>query len=66
MALSDQFGLPDGAIYNGGIGVCQYMASDGTMSFGYVYDTHDLPLSSTLGLLEMAKLDLRERSLSDE
>lgn len=56
--LRESFEIPEGSIYHGGVAVCQYLAPDGSMAYGYVYDTQDLPLSTTLGLLEMAKLDI--------
>lgn len=49
------FDLSEGAIPNGCIAVCQYLDSDGDMKFGVIYDTSEMPLSSTIGLLEVAK-----------
>lgn len=55
MTLIDQFKLPEGSIPNGFIAVCQYLDPDGEMKFAYIYDTTEMPLSSTLGLLDLAK-----------
>lgn len=64
--VQSYFDLPDGAIANGCVAVCQYIDADGEMRFGYMYDTHHLPLSSTVGLLELAKQDVLRRSADDE
>ena len=56
--VRDVFDLPEGHIWSGGIAIGSYMDADGRMKFGYSYDTSGLPLSSTIGLLEIAKLDL--------
>jgi hypothetical protein len=56
--LSDHFKLPDGAMPNGCVAVCQYLSPDGDMRYAVLYDTTELPLSSTLGLLELAKQHL--------
>jgi hypothetical protein len=55
MPLVDQFDLPEGAVPNGCVAVCQYLDPDGEMKFAYIYDTTEMPLSSTLGLLDLAK-----------
>lgn len=55
MALVDHFDLPEGAIPNGCVGVCQYIDAEGEMRFSVNYDTTEMPLSSTIGLLELAK-----------
>jgi hypothetical protein len=64
--LKDYFELPEGAVANGCVAICQYLDADGEMKFGYIYDTHHLPLSSTLGLLELAKQHIYGRSLEEE
>jgi hypothetical protein len=64
--LQDVFQLPEGGIYNGGIAVCQYLNAQGEMEFGYVYDTTGLPLSSTLGLLEIAQHRLYEMTFKHD
>jgi hypothetical protein len=64
--LEKVFDLPEGAIYNGGVAVCQYLDNEGGMGFSYKYDTTGLPLSSTLGLLEIAKQHLYDKSFSDK
>lgn len=62
MSLVEQFELPDGAIPNGCVAVCQYMTIDGEMEFAVKYDTADMPLSSTLGLLTLAQHHIYEIS----
>ncbi len=64
--LSNYFDLPDGAIPNSCVGVCQYLDADGEMKFSYIYDTTEMPLSTTLGLLELAKHHLYEASKEEE
>lgn len=63
--LHEHFELPEGSIANGCIAVIQYLDPDGAMRFGYIYDTMNLPLSVTVGLLELAKQDLCRRSLDE-
>lgn len=53
--LADHFELPEGAMPNGCVAVCQYLDADGDMKFAVIYDTTEMPLSSTIGLLELAK-----------
>lgn len=64
--LSDIFELPEGSIPNGAIAVCQYLNPEGEMKFAHVYDTQEMPLSTTLGLLELAKQHIFRRSLEEE
>lgn len=64
--LSDLFDLPEGAISNGCVSVCQYLDSDGVMKFAVLYDTSQMPLSSTLGLLELAKHYIYRLSLDED
>lgn len=66
MKLVDIFELPEGAIPNGCMAVCQYVDPDGTMKYAYIYDTQDMPLSSTLGLLELAKQAIYTQSREEE
>jgi hypothetical protein len=66
MSLVEQFNLPEGAIPNGAIAICQYIDVDGEMKFNVLYDTNELPLSSTLGLLELAKFHMYEISMGED
>jgi hypothetical protein len=66
MSLVEQFNLPEGAIPNGCIGVCQFIDADGEMKFAVIYDSDNLPLSSTLGLLELAKFHMYEISMGED
>ena len=66
MSLIEHFKLPEGSIPNGYVAVCQYIdAADGEMKFACIWDTTDLPLSSTLGLLELAKHHIYMTSQGD-
>lgn len=65
VSLYDEFELPDGAIPNGAVAVCQYLDADGEMKFVVTHEMCELPLSSTLGLLELAKQHLYSRSQED-
>lgn len=61
--MSDHRKLPDGAIVNAEVTITGYLdPEDGEMKYA-VYCDADVSLSSVLGLLELAKLDLIERSL---
>lgn len=60
--LADVFDLPEGAIPNGAVAVCQYLNIDGEMKFTYTYDTEEMPLSTTLGLLDLAKHSIYAKS----
>lgn len=60
--LADIFELPEGSIPNGCIAVCQYLNSEGEMKFAHIYDTQEMPLSTTMGLLELAKQSIYARS----
>lgn len=66
MPLVDQFDLPEGAVPNGCVAICQYLDLDGEMKFACIWDTLELPLSSTLGLLELAKFHIYITSMGDE
>jgi hypothetical protein len=66
MTLIEQFELPEGSIPNGAIAVCQFIDPDGEMKFVVNYDTTDMPLSSTLGLLELAKHHMYEISKEED
>lgn len=63
--LSDYFKLPDGAMSNGCVAVCQYLDTDGDMKFAVIYDMREMPLSSTIGLLELAKQHIYRLSQND-
>lgn len=54
--------LPPDAIVNAEIQICGYIDPDGSGEMSYaVWSNCDTPLSSALGLLELAKRDLIER-----
>ena len=59
-------GLPEGATYVGGICVAQYIDVDGHMKFFYRHNMENATVSSSIGLLEMAKLDIWKRSLEED
>ncbi len=46
--------LPDGAMPNAGIAIIQWLDTDGHLRWGS-FTAGDVPLSTTLGLLDMAK-----------
>lgn len=56
--IIDCFDLPEGSIPMGAVAVCQYIDPNGIMRFVYNYDTSNMPLSTTLGLLDLAKYDI--------
>lgn len=55
--MDSRFVLPDGAIPNGEVAVLSYLDVDGELCYA-VWNDGLLPLSSYLGLLELAKNDL--------
>ena len=63
--LMNYFDLPEGAVPNGCVGVCKYFNTEGEMQFHYSYDTTTMPISTTIGLMELVKLDLYRRHLEE-
>lgn len=57
--------LPAGAMLHAAVTVVGYFGDDGLLMYA-VRAQGDVPLSTTLGLLELAKHDLYARAQSDE
>jgi hypothetical protein len=53
--------LPEGAIANCAVIAVSYLDADGEMRYG-VETQGDVPVSTSIGLLELVKMDLRDRS----
>lgn len=50
--------LPEGAVFNEAVLVTSYISVDGGLCWGVVTATSDGPVSTVVGLLEMAKADM--------
>lgn len=54
--------LPDGSIINAEVSICQYIDPETAVLKWAVFYDGEIPLSGVLGLLDLAKLDLINRT----